>query len=115
VAASEFRWALDAIDRAHWDRIYIDHLPHGACGHCAELLASYLQQRFGVTADYVCKDFYDNDGVRETSHAWLEWYGLIIDISSDQSNCPAVIVTHQSDLHARGEDELRHAFRVDPA
>jgi len=114
-AASEFRSALDAIDRVHWDRIYIDRFPHGACGHCAELLAFYLQRRFGITADYVCKEFYDSEGARETSHAWLEWNGLIIDISGDQFGWPAVIVTRQSSLHARGEDELRHPFSLDPA
>jgi hypothetical protein len=112
--ASVFRSALDAIDRAHWERIYIDRFPHGACGHCAELLAHYLQQRFGITADYVCKEFYDSGDAHETSHAWLEWNGLIIDISGDQFGWPAVIVTRQSGLHARGEDELRHPFKLDP-
>jgi hypothetical protein len=113
-AASEFRSALDAIDRLHWNRIYIDRFPHGACGHCAELLAFYLQRRFGLTADYVCKEFYDSEGARATSHAWLEWNGLIIDISGDQFGWPAVIVTRQSSLHALGDDELRQPFKLDP-
>lgn len=113
-AALAFRAALDAIDRVHWERIYIDRFPRGACGHCAELLALYLQQGFGITADYVCKEFYDAQGNRETSHAWLEWDGLIIDISGDQFGWPPVIVTRQSNLHAHGEEDLRHPFNLDP-
>ncbi|ABQ66528.1 hypothetical protein Swit_0157 [Rhizorhabdus wittichii RW1] len=106
---------MDAIDRVHWERIHIDRFPHGACGHCSEMLAYYLQLRFGITANYVCKEFYDAHGARETSHAWLELGGLIIDISGDQFGWPAVIVTRHSDAHERGEGDLRHPFKLDPA
>src|SRR3546814_10963094 len=57
------------------------------------LLALFLLERFGITADYVCREFYSDSDDRETSHAWLEWNGLIIDISGDQFEWPAVIVT----------------------
>src|SRR3546814_17839840 len=68
-AAAEFRSALDAIDDRHWRAVYIDHFPRGACGHCSELLALFLLERFGITADYVCREFYSDSGDRETSHA----------------------------------------------
>lgn len=113
-AAQTFRNALNAIDRVHWDRIYIDRFPKGACGHCAELLAFYLQRRFGITADYVCKDFYKASGEHETGHAWLEWNGLVIDISGDQFGWPPVIVTRHSELHAQGETHVRYPFSLDP-
>lgn len=113
-AATEFRAALDAIDKCHWQAIYIDRFPRGACGHCAELLALYLLERFGITVDYVCREFYSDAGERETSHAWLEWNGLIIDISGDQFGWPAVIVTRDHGRYDRGEDEQRYPFQLDP-
>lgn len=114
-AAADFRAALDAVDRKHWRAVFIDNFPRGACGHCSELLALFLLQRFGITADYVCREFYSDAGERETSHAWLEWNGLIIDISGDQFGWPAVNVTRDRSRYDRGHDELRHPFKLDPA
>lgn len=114
-AAIELRVALDAIDVLHWQQIFIEHFPRGACGHCAELLALHLQERFGITAEYVCREFYSDDGERETSHAWLEWNGLVIDISGDQFEWPAVTVTRDHSRYAQGRNELRHPFKLDPA
>lgn len=114
-AAAEFRSALNAIEDRHWRAVYIERFPCGACGHCSELLALYLLDRFGITADYVCREFYSDAGERETSHAWLEWNGLIIDISGDQFGWPAVIVTRDRSQYDRGIDEQRHPFKLDPA
>ncbi|PQM25896.1 hypothetical protein CVO77_12330 [Sphingopyxis lindanitolerans] len=114
-AAAEFRSALDAIDDRHWRAVYIDHFPRGACGHCSELLALFLLERFGITADYVCREFYSDSGDRETSHAWLEWNGLIIDISGDQFEWPAVIVTRDRGRYDLGVGEQRHPFELDPS
>jgi hypothetical protein len=114
-AASEFRAALDAIDPKHWQAVYIKRFPRGACGHCSELLALFLRERFGIVADYVCREFYSDNGERETSHAWLEWNGLIIDISGDQFDWPAVVVTRDRQRYDRGKDEQRHPFKLDPA
>lgn len=113
-AATSLKSALDRIDRDNWETIYIDRYPKGACGHCAELLAFYLNREFGIVPDYVCRDFYDAAGEWETGHAWLEWNGLIIDISGDQFGWPAVIVARSSSAHARGRDELRHPWKLDP-
>src|SRR3546814_2907500 len=89
----------------------MDHFPRGACCHCSELLALFLLERFGITADYVCREFYSDSGDRETSHAWLEWNGLIIDISGDQFEWPAVIVTRDRGRYDLGVGEQRHPFR----
>lgn len=113
-AAANLKAALDAIDRVHWERVYINSYPHGACGHCAELLAFYLNQRFGVFPDYVCREFYSDDGTRLTSHAWLEFNGLVLDISGDQFDWPKVIVARSSPLHEQGRNEDRHKWALDP-
>jgi hypothetical protein len=106
-ASSRFRRALDRIDPKLWTDIYIDRFPHGACGHCAELLGKYLRQELKIEAEYVCAEFYHSDGSRNTSHAWLEWVGLVIDISGDQFGWEPVIVVRSSTLHATGEIDIR--------
>lgn len=113
-AATAFRAALNGIDRTCWEWKHIDSFPRGACGHCAELLAFYLNERFGIVPDYICRDFYDSGGEWETGHAWLEWNGLTIDISGDQFGWPAVIVARSSALHERGVDNARHPWKLDP-
>lgn len=114
-AAIELKAALDGIDRVHWERVYIDRYPRGSCGHCAELLAFHLNQRFGIVPDYVCAVFYGEDGTRETSHAWIEWNGLIVDISGDQFGWPPVIVSRHSPQHERGNADVRYPWKLDPS
>src|SRR3546814_8825123 len=79
------------------------------------LLALFLLERFGITADYVCREFYSDSDDRETSHAWLEWNGLIIDISGDQFEWPAVIVTRDRGRYELGVGEQCHPFELDPS
>jgi hypothetical protein len=112
-ACVRFRDALDAIDPQLWSRIYIDHFPRGACGHCAELLGRFLTQEFAIAPEYVCAVFYNEDGSRDTSHAWLEWNGLVIDISGDQFGWDRVIVSRSSALHNTGEIEIRNPLTSD--
>jgi len=114
-AATRFKTALDAIDLIHWDRLHIGNYPRGACGHCAELLARYLTEQFGITPEYVCRDFHDDAGDWLTGHAWLEWNGLLIDISGDQFGWPPVIVTRASPYHGvASDDDMRHLIYDDP-
>ena len=113
-AASHFRSALDAIDSRHWHQISINNFPRGACGHCSELLARYLQERLGVTPDYVCHNLESGDGKFECGHAWLEWNGLLIDISGDQFGWPPVTVTRTPDeAYRRSQAEVRHPWKLD--
>lgn len=114
-AASEFRAALDAIDRAHWQQIHIGNFPRGACGHCAELLARHLHDRFGITPDYVSCNLESGDSNFERGHAWLEWNGLLIDISGDQFGWAQVIVTRTAGSgHAHSRLNTRHRWKLDP-
>ena len=114
-AASEFRAALDAIDRQHWQRIWISDFPRGACGHCSELLARYLNERLGITPDYVSRNLESGEGQFERGHAWLEWNGLLIDISGDQFGWPSVTVTRTpGQAYRRSRPNLRHPWKLDP-
>jgi hypothetical protein len=112
-AASRFRFALDKIDDKLWSRIGISAFPRGACGHCSELLGRYLNELYGIEPEYVVCDLYTDEGEWRGGHAWLEWSGLIIDISGDQFGWPSVVVSRCSDLHASGKLHTRRRFCAD--
>lgn len=113
-AATDFRAALDAVDRSLWEDIQITNFPRGACGHCAELLARYLHDRFGIIPDYVSRNLDRGDGAFEHGHAWLEFNGLLIDISGDQFGWPAVVVARTPGLaYSRSQPNIRHPWRLD--
>lgn len=113
VAASRFRAALDRVDPNIWTAVTIKHFPRGACGHAAELLGRYLRDELGVTAEYVLRDFYNDDGSWRGGHAWLEYDGLIIDITGDQFGWESVIVQRESAVHMAGELQLRQSLTSD--
>ena len=76
--------------------------PRGCCGDVAELLAAYLKDEgFGVF-EYVsgwCVE-------RNSSHAWLERDGIIIDATADQflgESNPAM-VTRDRSFHSQFKD-----------
>lgn len=113
--ATHFRAALDRIDRKLWAHIHINNFPRGACGHCAELSARHLHDRFGIVADYVSYNLNRGYGTLEDGHAWLEYNGLLIDISGDQFGWPAVIVTRTpGPVYSQGRLNIRYPWRLDP-
>jgi hypothetical protein len=113
ILATRFRDALDKVDSEVWQSHYIDSFPRGACGHCSEMLGRFLFNKISIEPEYVCAVFYDADGNRKTSHAWLEWRGLTIDITGDQFGLEPVIVKRQSAWHAAGEVDTRHGISDD--
>lgn len=106
-AAYAFRAAIDAAGPEPWSTKHIQ-FPRGACGHAAELLGRHLMNQLGVVADYVCRMAHSDIEGWTGSHAWLEWDGLVIDITGDQFGWPPVIVARDSTPHHRGTDEVRN-------
>ena len=106
-AARDFRTAIDAAGVGPWQAKCIP-FPRGACGHAAELLGRYLIDQLGIVADYVNQDADEDTGGWTHSHAWLEWNGLVIDITGDQFGWDPVIVTRTPAFHGRGQDGNRH-------
>lgn len=111
--ARQFRDALDAVDPETWKRVTVTAFPGGACGHATELLGRYLRDQTGIEADYVVKDLRNPDGSWRSGHAWLEYEGLILDITGDQFGWPPVIVDRNSALHAEADDNDRYALTSD--
>lgn len=72
----------------------IKDFPFGCCNVASIVLGIYLSKKEIVT-NYIC-------GIREDgSHGWLDYNGLIIDISADQyvEIVEPVIVTYKSHFH----------------
>lgn len=93
--AKRFREAI-ARCKPQLKAISLREFPSGSCGDASDLLGIYLQQSLGISAEYIAGWF--NEG----SHAWLEFEGLIIDITADQFHgCEPVIVTSSSELHSK--------------
>jgi len=107
VAATAFRSALDRVDRDTWAKVtVVTSFPHGACGHCAGLLARYLSDRLDIEPSYASgRVSYLVDG---KTHAWIEYDGLFIDISADQFGLPPVIVEAWSPFHDQATEVTRH-------
>ncbi|WP_417839898.1 hypothetical protein [Tritonibacter scottomollicae] len=85
-----------------------ENFPRGCCGDVAELLAAYLKDEdlgeFAYVSGWSAEE--------NSSHAWLEKDGYIIDATADQfqdrDNCS--MVTENKKWHARFAD---HAKRRD--
>lgn len=105
--AYRFRQAVEAAGSEPWLSKGIN-FPRGSCGHLAELLGRHLIDTIRIIPDYVSQHAYQDIGGWIGGHAWLEWEGLVIDISGDQFGWPSVIVTRESAFHGLGDDTIRH-------
>lgn len=92
--AKRFRDGIESC-KPKFKAISLREFPLGSCGDTSDLLGMYLQQSLGIRTEYVAGWL---DG---RSHAWLEFEGLVIDITADQfSGYEAVIVTASPQLHS---------------
>lgn len=86
-----FRTAVEHIMATTWVPGHIRDFPDGCCGTISELLGEYLNSLDLGEFNYVCGEKQGG-----ATHAWLEVYGLIVDITADQfSGRPAVYVAPQ--------------------
>jgi hypothetical protein len=82
--ASQMRKALEAIALTMAPEPFPPYwhiFPKACCGDTSNLLAAYLAEHGFHNFTYVMGYFKKSGG---PSHAWLEGYGLIIDITGDQ-------------------------------
>lgn len=81
--ASRWRRAIERTTRASFPGLAA--FPQGACGDASLLLAEYLRDQACAYDDalYVAGEFESEKGFGG-GHAWLEWRGIIVDITSDQ-------------------------------
>lgn len=93
-----------AIDRCKGDLpINFSEFPRGSCGDASLFLGKYLKDNGFSPVFYVV-------GIRgNQSHAWLEYNGLIIDITADQFNewQKPVLITSDYHWHRKFKEEIR--------
>ena len=111
--ATRFRSAIERSDRRQ-DPVLCD-FPSCACGDASRLLETYLiDNGFAEVEHVAARSKYTSNGL--PSHAWTEWRGIIIDITSDQfadSPGPPVTVSADHAWHARFEEYERDRPGVD--
>lgn len=101
--ACRFRTAVENVMKTAWVPEHLRDFPHGCCGTISELLGEHLNGLDIGEFYYVCGD---KDG---GSHAWLEVYGLVVDITADQfEGRPAVYVGVKDAWYAEWEEDTKH-------
>ena len=81
--------------------IEMGYFPRGACGDAALLLGAYFVDCGFFGFKYVCGERGSHSDNSWTTHAWLSFEGLIVDITSDQFEdiSDRVIVSKNSEWH----------------
>lgn len=112
IATLRFRDALNAIDRSVWG-VRAAGFPAGCCDHCSVMLDRYLNRHFDIRPVRVFGEVINPDRSHRSSHVWLLWDGLTIDITGDQFGWGEVIVTRSSAPHDGVQDREFSAFDHD--
>ena len=89
--------------------LMFERFPKGACGATSELIGRYLSEVYQLRGKLV-------SGLRPdgSTHIWLSFSGIILDITADQFGQSAVIVTRESAWHDAweiGGDEFPDAHQ----
>lgn len=83
--AKRFRNAI-IINSGNLRSFSLSEFPRGSCGDISTLLGLYLESGFGIDVEYVA-------GVKgEQHHAWIQYQGLIIDITADQFDGMDIVI-----------------------
>lgn len=106
--ATAFRAAVVASDRSRFP-VALQSFPRGCCGLTSDLLAVYFDQMGFGEFEYVCGERGSVPLGDWHTHAWLEGYGLIVDITADQFGARhnPVIVTAVSPWHSAYQEKKR--------
>lgn len=108
--ANAVRKALEAHALVSTDPAF-KMFPRGACGSTSELMGRLVAERTGIVGTYVCGTGHP-ELEQQASHAWVEVYGLILDLTYDQ--VPGVPlqgwVLRESDWHQKFDRETRLGF-----
>lgn len=93
----EFHSLIENVDKGKLS-VKLKNFPKGACGDTSLLLGIYLNEH-GFSTNYVCGFSEEND----SSHAWLEYKDIIIDITAYQfpEIEDKIIVTKNSKWHVK--------------
>ena len=110
--ATAFRDAVERCDREAWP-IGFESFPRGACGACCDLLGVYLSaEGFPLFKRVGGANIAPSDPYKGDTHAWLEGYGLVVDVTADQfgSEFHRVIVARGSPLQGRYAEDRQEGL-----
>lgn len=79
--ATRFRNALtDVLSDLKYVPPPFAHFPRGSCGIASDMLGSILNEKLEAQALYISA----THRIENTSHAWLHYDGIVIDVTGDQ-------------------------------
>jgi len=98
--AYEFREGIERCDKRHFPKRASD-FPRGVCGHVARLVGTFLEDMGLGKSIHVSGIRFDESWYGDHTHAWLEFQGIIVDITASQFEAVTepVIVTRHSAWH----------------
>lgn len=80
----QFRKAIELAIENNAPGEFFRKFPKGQCGNTSDILAQYFIENSIKPIIYVNGTYYGDSEYGRYSHAWLEVYGQIIDITGDQ-------------------------------
>lgn len=88
----------------------ISQFPEGCCRDASQILATYLYSELGI----ICNLILGTNGGMDNeifSHAWLEFEGMVIDITADQFNRSGY---NLDDVYVGFPTEWHESFFIQP-
>jgi hypothetical protein len=89
--------------------------PRGACSEMTEMMGIFLRERYNLDPIVLVSAQIEEGERWSGTHRWLEYDGLIIDITADQffDHNEPVIVARESTFHSRYANKVhRHRFTM---
>ena len=83
----QFRKAIETAIENNEEGEFFRKFPTGQCGNTSDILAQYFIDNGIKPIIYVSGTYYGDNWDDQWSHAWLEVYGQIVDLTGDQFRC----------------------------
>jgi hypothetical protein len=101
--ANIFRNAIESVDNKESPASFFERFPRGCCGDASDLLSKYLASK-EIRVEYVW-----GINSNRASHAWLEYRGLVIDLTADQfpEINEKVIITKDKSWYSQFKNQTR--------
>ena len=90
--------------------VSLKNFPRGSCGDVSDMLGLFIREKLKVECEYV------SGRSNGHSHAWLEYEGIVIDITADQFSAKEpVVVGRNYKFHESFSVEIRRFPSIDLA
>ena len=96
-------------DSFHQDNM--DHFPYDCCDDVSDLFSQFLLEKYKICCYRVRGSYYDSKIEKFCCHVWLEFEGLIIDLTGDQFLKDSALKVKCSDVYVDKEGAFHRQFK----